>query len=70
MDVYENEDERNNVLQPDYTKTTGANGMVEFDNLDKSYYYLRVTNPKTNAVIKDETSTPDGTISQVEIIFQ
>ena len=69
VDVYENKDDRDNVFQPDYSKTTGVNGMAEFTNLDTSYYYLRVTNPQTGDVIKDETSTPDGTISEVEIIF-
>ncbi|HYV92468.1 MAG TPA: hypothetical protein VE978_11810 [Chitinophagales bacterium] len=69
VDVYENKDDRDNVLQPDYSKTTDLTGVAEFGNLDTSYYYLRVTNPKTQAVIKDETNTPDGTISFVEIIF-
>ena len=69
VDVYENKEDRDNVVQPDYSRTTGLNGIAEFDNLDKSYYYLRVTNPKNQAVIKDETHTPDGTISFVDIIF-
>lgn len=70
VDLYANKDDRENVLTPDYSKTTGSNGMVQFDNLDKTYYYLRVTNPHNQKVLKDETSTPDGTISLVEIIFQ
>lgn len=69
VDVYANKDDRENVLPPDYSKITGVNGLVEFDNLDKTYYYLRVTNTHTQKVMKDETSTPDGTISLVEIIF-
>ena len=69
VDVYENKDDRDNVSPPNFSKTTGSNGMAEFDNLDKSYYYLRITQPQTHAVMKDETNTPDGTISQVEIIF-
>ena len=70
VDVYENKDDRDNVLPPDYSKITGSNGMVEFDNLDTTYYYLRITNTQTQKVIKDETSTPEGKISLVQIIFQ
>ena len=69
VEVYANKDDRENVLPPDYSKTTGSTGMVEFDNLDKSYYYLRVIKIHTQTVMKDETSTPDKTISLVEIIF-
>lgn len=70
VDVYANKDDRDNVLSPDYSKITGADGLAEFDNLDKDYYYLRVTNTHTQKVMKDETSTPDKTISLVEILFQ
>lgn len=70
VDVYANKEDRENVLSPDYSKTTGSNGKVEFDNLDKTYYYLRVTNPHTQKVIKDETKTPDGTTALMQIIFQ
>ena len=70
VDLYANKDDRDNVLPPDYSKITGSNGIVEFGNLDKTYYYLRVTNTHTQKIMKDETSTPDGTISLVEIIFQ
>ena len=70
VDLYANKDDRENVLPPDYSRTTGSNGIAEFDNLDKTYYYLRVTNSHTQKIIKDETSTPDGTISLVEIIFE
>jgi hypothetical protein len=70
VDVFESKEDRDLALPANYSKTTGSNGMAEFTNLEKSYYYIRVTNPKTQAVIKDETSTPDGTISLVQIIFQ
>src|SRR5580765_1580858 len=60
VDLYEKKDNRENVLPPDYSKITGLSGMVQFDNLDTNYYYLRVTNPQTQEVMKDETSTPEG----------
>jgi hypothetical protein len=70
VDVFESKEDRDLALPANYSKTTDSNGIAEFTNLEKSYYYFRITNPKTNAVIKDETNTPDGTISLVEIIFQ
>ena len=70
VDLYANKDDRENVLPPDYSRITGSDGKAEFDNLDKTYYYLRVTNTHNQKIIKDETSTPDGTISLVQIIFQ
>ena len=57
VDVYVNKDDRDNVVTPDFTKSTNVDGIAEFDNLDTNYYYLRVTNPKTQAVKKDETKT-------------
>ena len=70
VDLYANQEDRENVLPPDYSKITGSNGLVEFNNLDETYYYIRVINTHNQKVLKDETSTPDGTISLVEIIFQ
>ena len=70
VDVFESKDDRDLGLPASYSKSTGFNGIAEFTNLEKSYYYIRVINPQTQDVLKDETSTPDGTISLVQIIFQ
>ena len=70
VDLYETKEDRDLALPPDYSKTTGFDGMAEFLNLDKDYYYLRIINPHTQAVMKDETNTPDGTISFVDVTFQ
>ncbi len=69
VQVYADKTSRDLALPPDFSSTTNASGLAEFDNLDKSYYYLLLIHPNTNATIQDETNTPDKTISLLEEIF-
>lgn len=69
VDLYVHKEDRDLALSPDYSLITSSNGTAEFNGLDKTYYFLRATNPLTQGVLNDETNTPDGTISIVTFSF-
>lgn len=68
VDLYETSYDRDNSINLLFSRTTDSAGLAVLYNLELEYYYLRVSHPAYGAV-EDETSTPDGSVSLVEIDF-
>lgn len=66
--IYKTETDRD--LDNDLVKeaTTDSAGFAGFYNLEEEYYYIHCSH-STLGVQLDEVSTPDGTISFVDIIY-
>jgi hypothetical protein len=68
VELFETKYDRENNQNMVSSHNTDINGLAQFFNLLVGYYYIRATHPSYGQVL-DETSTPDGSVSFVEIIF-
>lgn len=68
VDLYETDEDRTNGTELVFSRITDAGGLVVFENLGKSYYYLSVSHPSYGTML-EETSTPDGTVSFVQVYY-
>lgn len=68
VDLYKTEEDRTDYTDLVFTRTTDSGGLAVFENLEEEYYYFRISHP-TYGTILDETSTPDGTVSFVQIYY-
>lgn len=67
-ELYTTEYDRDNSIQMIATHHSDSAGVAIFTDLKEEYYYLRVSHP-SYGIVKDETSTPDGSVSLVQIDF-
>ncbi|MEO6168796.1 MAG: hypothetical protein ABIO46_04470 [Chitinophagales bacterium] len=67
-ELYKTEYDRSNSTDLILSRSTDSSGLAVFYNLEEEYYYLRVSHPSFGIVL-DETSTPDGSVSFVQIDF-
>jgi hypothetical protein len=68
VDLYKTEEDRTDNIDLVFTRTTDSGGLAVFENLEEEYYYLRISHP-TYGTMLDETSTPDGTVSFVQVYY-
>ena len=67
-ELYTTEYDRDNSFQMIASHYSDSAGLAIFTELKEEYYYLRVSHP-SYGIVKDETSTPDGSVSLVQIDF-
>lgn len=67
-ELYKTEEDRTDNTDLVFTRTTDSGGLAVFENLEEAYYFLRISHP-TYGTILDETSTPDGTVSFVQVYY-
>lgn len=67
-ELYKTEYDRTNSTDLVLSRSTDSSGLAVFYNLEEKYYYLRISHPSYGIVL-DETSTPDGSVSFVQIDF-
>ena len=68
VDLYKTEYDRQNNQNLIVTSKTDSTGFVQFSGLKEKYYYITAFHPSFGVQLA-ETSTPDGSVSFVEIIF-
>lgn len=68
VELYKSEYDRSNNQNLLFTRTTDMGGLSVFYNLEEEYYYIRASHLSYGTKL-DETSTPDGTVSFVQIDF-
>lgn len=67
-ELYATEYDRDNSIQMIAAHNSDSAGQAIFTELKEDYYYLRVSHP-SYGIVKDETATPDGSVSLVQIDF-
>ncbi|MBX7107033.1 MAG: hypothetical protein K1X61_00145 [Chitinophagales bacterium] len=67
-ELYSTEDDRDNSTEMVAVRNSDSAGLAVFTGLKEDYYYLRVYHPAYGTVY-DETATPDGSVSLVQIDF-
>lgn len=68
VDLFKTQYDRDNNTNKILTRYTDSSGLAQFYNLAEEYYYLRASHPPLGEVL-EETSTPDGSVSFVEMVF-
>jgi hypothetical protein len=68
IELFETKYDRDNNQNMIVSHYTDSAGLAQFYNLLLDYYYIRASHPAYGQVL-DETSTPDGSVSFVDVIF-
>ena len=68
VDLFKTSYDRDNNTNKVLTRYTDSSGLAQFYNLVEEYYYLRASHAAFGEVL-EETSTPDGSVSFVEMVF-
>ncbi|HUM45430.1 MAG TPA: hypothetical protein PLD84_00785 [Chitinophagales bacterium] len=67
-ELYKTAYDRSNSTDLVLSRNTDSSGLAVFYNLEEAYYFLRISHPSYGTAL-DETSTPDGSVSFVQIDF-
>ena len=68
VELYKSSEDRESHSDLVISASTDSSGEVQFYSLKEKYYYLRISHP-TYGERLDETSTPDGSVSFVEVVY-
>lgn len=66
--LYNTEEDRTDQNDLVFSRTTDSGGLAVFENLEGEYYYLSISHP-AYGILLEETSTPDGTVSFVQVYY-
>jgi hypothetical protein len=68
VELYTSEEDRALGINLVMARPTDTAGLATFTKLEEKYYYLRVTHAHFGEQL-EEVSTPDGTVSFVDVIY-